>query len=79
MWDPKAFEGATHVSQPERDALDHVKEWGLVDVFRERYHEAGIYSCWDYRAGNFHKRTGHAHRLPPVVDPALAERLDGST
>ena len=37
VWSVDAFEGSTHVSEPERDALAAVKEWGLVDVFRERY------------------------------------------
>lgn len=58
VWDPAAFEGATHVSQPERDALTRVKEWGLVDVFRERYSEGGLYSYWDYRNGDFHMKRG---------------------
>ena len=37
VWDPTAFEGATHVSQAERDALSHIESWGLVDVFRRLY------------------------------------------
>lgn len=58
VWDPKAFVGATHVSDAERAALDEIKSWGLVDVFRERYDEDGLYSYWDYTAGRFHKRQG---------------------
>lgn len=58
VWSPKAFEGCTHVSAPEREALDHVKAWGLVDTFRLRYPEGGLYSYWDYRGGDFHKRRG---------------------
>lgn len=58
VWDPTAFEATTHTSPPERAALDHVKEWGLVDTFRERYTDGGLYSYWDYRNGDFHKRRG---------------------
>jgi exodeoxyribonuclease-3 len=58
VWDPAAFVGSTHVSEPERAAIDHVKDWGLVDTFRERYPEAGLYSYWDYRNGDFHKKRG---------------------
>jgi exodeoxyribonuclease III len=58
VWSIKAFEGSTHVSAPERDALAHLKEWGLVDVFRERYTDGGLFSYWDYRAGDFHQKRG---------------------
>ncbi len=34
VWDPKAFVGATHVSEPERSALQTLEGWGLVDAFR---------------------------------------------
>lgn len=58
VWDPKAFEGSTHVTEPERRALAELRDWGLVDVFRERYDADGLFSYWDYRAGDFHKRRG---------------------
>ena len=58
VYDPKAFEGATHVSDRERKALDEIMGFGLVDVFRERYDADGLYSWWDYRGGNFHKKMG---------------------
>jgi exodeoxyribonuclease-3 len=58
VWDPAAFEGATHVSEPERQALAGLMEWGLVDVFRQHHDEAGVFSWWDYRGGSFHKGEG---------------------
>jgi exodeoxyribonuclease-3 len=58
VYDPAAFVGETHTSQPERDALARLEEWGLVDVFRQRYDAGGLFSWWDYRAGNFHKGKG---------------------
>lgn len=59
VWDPTFFVGSTHVTQPERDALAAVREWGLVDVFRARYPGVeGLFSYWDYTAGRFHKRQG---------------------
>ena len=57
--DPAAFVDATHVSQPERDALGRLLDWGLRDVFRDRYPDTErLYSWWDYRAGSFHKGLG---------------------
>ena len=58
VWDPAQFVGATHVSQPERDALAGLQSWGLVDSFRRLYDDAGLFSWWDYRGGNFHRHQG---------------------
>jgi exodeoxyribonuclease III len=58
VWSAAAFEGCTHVTPDERAALARVREWGLHDTLRERYPEAGIYSYWDYRNGDFHSRRG---------------------
>jgi len=58
VWDPKGLVGVTHTSRPERDKLAALEAWGLEDVFREHHDEAGLYSWWDYRDGNFHKRKG---------------------
>ncbi|MFT7600190.1 MAG: exodeoxyribonuclease-3 [Acidimicrobiales bacterium] len=58
VWDRAAFDGATHVTGRERDALANVIDWGLVDTFRQRYSDAGLFSYYDYQAGRFHKREG---------------------
>lgn len=58
VWDPAQFEGCTHVSEPERQAIAEVAAWGLVDTLRERYPDEGVFSFWDYRNGDFHKRRG---------------------
>jgi exodeoxyribonuclease-3 len=58
VYDPAQFVGATHTSEPERAALQALEDWGLVDVFRRFRPEPGIYSWWDYRAGDFHQGRG---------------------
>ncbi|MGH9136969.1 MAG: exodeoxyribonuclease III [Acidimicrobiales bacterium] len=58
VWDPKVFENSTHVTPEEREALAELLDWGLVDVFRGHYDDGGLFSWWDYRAGNFHKKQG---------------------
>lgn len=58
VWDPKAFEGLTHVTKPERDALAELESWGLEDVFRQQWPDSQLYSYWDYRAGDFHQHRG---------------------
>jgi exodeoxyribonuclease-3 len=75
VWDAAAVHGATHVSPPERAALARLLEWGLVDVFRERFADTErLYSWWDYRAGNFHKGIGMRIDLA-LASPALAEHV----
>jgi len=58
VWDPSAFVGSTHVSDPERQALRDLEGWGLVDAFRARYPDDRLYTYWDYRAGDFHEHRG---------------------
>jgi len=74
VWDPAAFVGATHVSQPEREALAHVMAWGLVDAFRARHEEDRLYTYWDYRAGDFHQHRGMRIDLV-LATPALAGQV----
>ena len=73
VWDPAAFEGETHVSEAEREAVRSLEAWGLEDVFRRHYDADGLFSWWDYRAGNFHKRKGMRIDLV-LATAALAER-----
>ncbi len=73
VWDPAAFVGETHVSEPEREALQRLESWGLVDVFRRHYDADGLFSWWDYRAGNFHKKKGMRIDLV-LATKSLAER-----
>lgn len=58
VYDPARFVGSTHVTPAERDALQDLLDWGLVDVFRMHHDAAGLYSWWDYRAGDFHQHRG---------------------
>jgi exodeoxyribonuclease-3 len=58
VWDPKAAHGGTHVSGPERAAIEALIDRGLADGYRLRHDEAGRFSWWDYRAGMFHKNFG---------------------
>jgi exodeoxyribonuclease-3 len=74
VWDPAAFAGSTHVSGPERDALEHLKGWGLEDAFRLRYDQDRLFTYWDYRAGDFHQHRGMRIDLILVSKP-LAEQV----
>jgi exodeoxyribonuclease III len=58
VWDPAHFVGATHTSDAEREALRAVLGLGLEDVWRRHHDEGGVFSWWDYRAGDFHEGRG---------------------
>jgi len=74
VWDPAAFVGSTHVSEPERQALRDLEAWGLEDAFRLCYPDRGLYTYWDYRAGDFHQHRGMRIDLVLVSRP-VAERV----
>jgi exodeoxyribonuclease-3 len=58
VFDPAAFVGQTHVTPPERAALQALLDLGLHDVVRERWPTERVFSYWDYRAGMFHQDLG---------------------
>ena len=73
VYDPKGLVNVTHTSQPERDKLAALHEYGLADVFRQHHDAAELYSWWDYRDGNFHKRKGL--RIDLILgSPSVQER-----
>jgi exodeoxyribonuclease III len=75
VWDPKRFVGSTHVTEPERKAVARLEEWGLEDVFRRMYPGVdGLFSYWDYRAGDFHQHRGMRIDLVLATAP-VAERV----
>lgn len=58
VFDPAAYAGHTHVTEPERTALQGLLDLGLVDAVRARWPEDQVFTYWDYRAGMFHKNLG---------------------
>ncbi|MDQ1737892.1 MAG: exodeoxyribonuclease [Pseudonocardiales bacterium] len=58
VFDPNAYVGQTHVTEPERAALAGLQKLGLHDVVRERWPSERVFTYWDYRAGMFHQDLG---------------------
>jgi exodeoxyribonuclease-3 len=58
VFDPAAYVGHTHVTEPERAALAELEALGLGDVIRDRWPTERVFSYWDYRAGMFHRDLG---------------------
>ncbi len=71
--DPKAWEGSVLVSNAERAALEEIRGWGFIDVFRLHHQEEKQFSWWDYRMMAFRRNMGL--RIDHIwVTPTLAAR-----
>lgn len=58
VYDPAAYVGQTHVTPPERAALEAIEELGFVDVLRRRWPDERFFTYWDYRQLCFPKNLG---------------------
>jgi exodeoxyribonuclease III len=75
VYDPAAFATETHVTPPERTALQRVQQAGeLEDAFRTLHPDEQQFTWWDYRAGHFHKGLGLRIDLA-LVSPPIARGL----
>lgn len=72
VFDPDAYVGQTHVTEPERAALADLQSLGLHDVVRDRWPNERVFSYWDYRAGMFHQDLGMRIDLVLASDPVAA-------
>jgi exodeoxyribonuclease-3 len=76
VYDPEAFVGETHVTEPERAHVAALLDRGLVDVFRLQHPDAPkVFSWWDYRRGDFHEGRGMRIDLVLASSP-VAERVE---
>ncbi len=72
VFDPDAYIGQTHVTEPERAALAALQSAGLHDVVRDRWPDARVFTYWDYRAGMFHQDLGMRIDLVLATSPVAA-------
>ena len=77
VFDPEAYEGHTHVTPPEREALAELQKLGLHDVVRDHWPDKRVFSYWDYRAGMFHQDLGMRIDLILAGGP-VAERVQAA-
>ncbi|RKN37210.1 exodeoxyribonuclease III [Streptomyces hoynatensis] len=58
VWDISLFEGATHVTEAERNALAALRETGLGDIVPRPLKYDRPFTYWDYRQLGFPKNRG---------------------
>jgi exodeoxyribonuclease-3 len=74
VWDIAAFDGATHVSDPERKAFNAIIDAKWTDVVRPYTPGPGVYTYWDYTQLAFQKRRGM--RIDFILgSPGLAAKV----
>ncbi len=80
VYDPVAMDGEILFHPQERAALTHLREWGLVDLFRLHHEESGQYSWWDYRMNAFRRNMGlridHIWSTPLIASRCTACDID---
>jgi exodeoxyribonuclease III len=73
VWKVSVWRDKLHFTKAERDALQNVKKWGLVDVFRQINGDVKEFSWWDQYFNAFEKDRGL--RIDHIwTSPSLAER-----
>ncbi|MFE9251649.1 exodeoxyribonuclease III [Streptomyces sp. NPDC007088] len=77
VWDPAVFEGATHVTPPERAALADLRAAGLHDVVPRPLKYDRPYTYWDYRQLAFPKNRGM--RIDLVYGNAAFQKAVGDS
>ncbi len=77
VFDPDAYVGQTHVTEPERAALAELQSLGLQDVVRDRWPNERVFTYWDYRAGMFHQDLGMRIDLV-LASASVAERVEAA-
>ncbi|HEY6275336.1 MAG TPA: exodeoxyribonuclease III [Streptosporangiaceae bacterium] len=77
VFDPAAYVGQTHVTEPERAALASLQALGLHDVVRDRWPSERVFTYWDYRAGMFHQDFGMRIDLVLATAP-VASRVNAA-
>jgi exodeoxyribonuclease III len=74
--DPDAWRGRNLASEPERERIRRLLDWGLIDVGRRAAGEVpGPFTFWDYRAGAFHRGWGLRLDLVLTTEP-VADRVE---
>lgn len=75
VWSVEAYQGSTHVTEPERAAFDAIVATGFGDVVRPFTPGPAVFTYWDYTQLRFPKNRGM--RIDFILgSPALAARVD---
>ena len=73
VWSVPEWRNKLHFTKPERDAIQHLKKWGFVDLFRQINGDEKEFTWWSNFRNDFEKDRGL--RIDHIwASPQLAER-----
>jgi exodeoxyribonuclease-3 len=77
---PETWAGSVLCHDAAREALERIRTWGFVDVFRRHHPDGGVYSWWDYRMLAFPKNNGlridHVFATEGLAERSTAAAVD---
>ena len=81
VWDPKRLMGHVCFNPRVTEALENVRAWGFVDLFRQHDPAPGRYTYYDYRtkdgiAEGKGWRVDHIHATRPVAERSIRAWID---
>jgi len=81
VYDPEGLVGSIGFHPEEHRALDEVRQWGFVDLFRLHVDEGGQFTFWDYRIRNaLARRMGwrvdHIWATQPMAERSRGASID---
>ncbi|MGE0790887.1 MAG: exodeoxyribonuclease III [Sandaracinaceae bacterium] len=76
-WNEEKLHGRIFHTEPERERIQRLLDWGLVDAWRAVHPSEPGHTWWDYREGAFHKRQGLRIDLVLVTRPVM-DRVEGA-
>lgn len=76
IYDPEAKRGTIHVSDPEREALARIRDWGFRDAHRLKTRKRGVYTWFDFRGAMFEKGLGYRIDLILITEPMVKRLAD---
>ena len=72
VWSVPAWRNKLHFTKPERDAIQDLKRWGFVDLFRQINGDEKEFSWWSNFRHDFEKDRGlridHIWASPPLAE-----------
>jgi exodeoxyribonuclease-3 len=57
-WNERELAGGIFHTDAERERFQRLLDWGLLDLYRNRFPDTQAFSWWDYRGGAFHRKQG---------------------
>ncbi len=83
VWSVPAWRNKLHFTKPERDAIQDLKKWGFVDVFRQINGDEQEFSWWSNFRNDFEKDRGlridHIWASPPLAERCTDCWIDKDT